>query len=278
MTVTDKDLNIDTRLVSKLDMMCHKIKHNFDNLIICDGDEGYGKSNLTAGVGYYCAWKLGRKFTVDNVFFDINPMVNFACSTEKQVIMWDEAALGGLASGWQSKFQQKLLKMLMVARKKNHIYIINIPKFFKLNEYLVIDRCIALLHVYSPDQITRGSFVYYRKESKDKLFYDWKKKHRRNYKSYYDFNGRFGKYLPKVIDEVAYEAKKDQAILSLVEDDGISKEEKEFIELKHKISHVKGLTQLDMASQLGKTTKTLQRWAKLHEKYPDFLEKSDLKT
>jgi response regulator of citrate/malate metabolism len=36
----------------------------------------------------------------------------------------------------------------------------------------------------------------------------------RNYKRYYDFRGSFLEYLPKVIDEEAYEVKKDDAIMN----------------------------------------------------------------
>ncbi len=274
MKVTDKNISLDNHLRSKLDLICERTKNNLDAVVIVDGDEGIGKSNLAAGCAYYCAWKLGRKFTVDNVFFKVEEMLDFAVSTENQVLDWDEAALGGLASNWQDKFQQKLLQMLMVARKKKHIYFICIPKFFKLNEYLVVDRSIALLHVYSPDEMKRGTFVYYRKRNKEKLFHDWRRKHKRNYKAYYDFNGRFGEYLPKVIDAETYEAKKDEAILSLSTNfDKQSPELKELIQLKYKVSQLKITTRKELASRLGLATKTLERWEDYLEKYPDLLGK-----
>lgn len=271
MIVTDKKISIDDRLLRKLDMMCDRTKKNFDNVIICDGDEGLGKSNLTAGCAYYCAWKLGRPFTVDNVFFEADTMINFASRTSDQVILWDEAALGGLASEWQNKFQKKLLKMLMIARKKRHIYFINVPKFFKLNEYIVLDRSIALLHVYSPDEIKRGTFVYYRKASKEKLYNEWRKKKRRNYKGTYDFNGRFGIYLPRVIDEDAYEAKKDKAIMGLVGDDEMSKKEIELIKLKYRVSQLPFASKEKLAPYLKVNRATVFNWALYPSKYPHLL-------
>ena len=102
----------------------------------------------------------------------------------------------------------------MIARKKRHFIVICIPKFFKLNEYLVVDRSIGLLHVYARNEIERGRFVYYGKSNKEKLFYNWRRTKQRNYKRYYDFRGSFLEYLPKVIDEKAYEDKKDDAIMN----------------------------------------------------------------
>lgn len=205
---------MEKRLVDKLDLMIDRLKRKLDNVILIDGDEGYGKSNLEAGIAEYVSWKTGRSLSVDNFFFSLDKLIDFASRTEEQIICWDEGALGGLASEWWKKNQIDFIKLLMIARKKKHFFIICIPKFFKLNEYLVVDRSIALVHVYARNEIDLGRFVYYNKKDKEKLFYDWRKNKQRNYKKYYSFRGTFLEYLPKVIDEKIYDSKKDDAILN----------------------------------------------------------------
>tara|TARA_R110000765_G_scaffold191095_2_gene296284 strand:- start:119 stop:964 length:846 start_codon:yes stop_codon:yes gene_type:complete len=212
--VTDKKYYMDNFLVKKLDLMADRTEKKMDNLILIDGDEGQGKSNLAMGVAHYFAWKAKRTFNVDNVFFDLDELINFAKDTKDKVIVWDEGALGGMAAEWWKKNQIEFVKLLMIARKKRHFIVICIPKFFKLNEYLVVDRSIGLLHVYARNEIERGRFVYYGKSNKEKLFYNWRRTKQRNYKRYYDFRGSFLEYLPKVIDEAKYEAKKDDAIMN----------------------------------------------------------------
>jgi len=211
--VTDKQFYIDDNLIAKLDLMVGRLDKKLDNLVLIDGDEGHGKSNMECGIAKYISWKTGRPFNVSNVFFDLNEMMDFAIKTKEQIICWDEGALGGLASEWWRKNQIEFVKLLMIARKKRHFFIICIPKFFKLNEYLVVDRSIALIHVYARNETDLGRFVYYNKKAKENLFYNWRKTKMRNYKKNLTFRGSFLEYLPKVIDEEAYEKKKDFAIL-----------------------------------------------------------------
>ena len=93
------EISINPYLAKKLDLMCKKVtKHHFDNLLIIDGDEGFGKTNLAAAVCGYVSLKTGRSLSNSNVFFLIDDLINFAVKTKKQIIWWDEAALGGLAS------------------------------------------------------------------------------------------------------------------------------------------------------------------------------------
>lgn len=268
---TDKNLIMNPLLVQKLDLMVERVvKHRFDNLVLVDGSEGLGKSNLTSAIGYYLAFKSGRSFSQSNVFFLIDDMVKFAVNNEKQVIWWDEAALGGLASESYNKVQTKLLKLLMIARKKQHFYIFVIPKYFKLKES-IIDRAIALLHVYSHDEITRGRFAYYSKRAKEIMFQEWRRLKFNPYKKYYTFLGTFSETLPLVLDEKEYDKKKDEAIMSLGQTD--STESRVTIKLKedlHRIKfayaslcEIKGLTQKILAERLGIPPSTLRGWLKL---------------
>lgn len=217
MIVTEKEYYMEKKLIQILDMMIDRMTGNrkMDNLLIIDGDEGYGKSTFSAQIGNYVAEKSGRKFSVKNFFFDVDKMTEHAIKTSDQVIIWDEAALAGLASEWQKKEQIKLIKLLMVARKKRHFWIFNIPKFFKMNEYIVVDRAIGLVHVYARNEKQLGRFVYFKKNRKAQLYDKWKKSHVRAYNKFRSFRGTFPSKFDGIIDEQTYDKMKDEAIMSI---------------------------------------------------------------
>lgn len=203
---------IEPKLAHVLDLMIKRMGSKRDVVLLVDGHEGEGKSNIATMICSYVAEKTGRSFSVDNCFFDIKDMTKFAKTGKEKIIWWDEGALGGLASDWWNKNQKLFVKLLMVARKKQHFFVICVPKFYKLNEYIACDRSIGLVHVYSADNLERGRFTYYNDAKKDILYDDWKRKHKKSYKYKYNFHGRFSDCLQYLIDEDAYEEKKDKAI------------------------------------------------------------------
>jgi len=271
---TDKNLYIEPRLVNKLDLYISRIKKKFDNVVLIDGAEGFGKSTLCATCCYYIAWKFGGVFNVDNIFFETDKMMEYAINNDLKIIDWDEAALSGLASDWQTKFQRQLLKMFYTARKKRHFYFICIPKFYKLKEE-IIDRAVGMIRVYSRDRVTRGTFVYYNKNSMDKLYEEYRRTKKIQYKKYSRypgcFHGMFTDNMDQVIDIEAYEKKKDAGIASILEDK--KKEiDKKLITIQYKISKVKSLTKAQLAKEMGISYETLCHWQNLPQKYPFLLE------
>ena len=217
MKVTDKDLYIEPRLKDKLDLMIKRStgKNKDDNVLLVDGEEGMGKSNMAALCAYYIHYEMKRPFDVSNMFFNLDELLQFAIHTKEQIIVWDEAALGGLAVEWWRKNQLQFIKLLMIARKKRHFMIICIPKFFKLNEYIAVDRSIGLIHVYAANAMSKGRFVYYNKDQKEYLYEKWRKTRTKVYRKYYNFHGRFLEVMSKVLDELEYDKKKDAAIMQL---------------------------------------------------------------
>jgi hypothetical protein len=260
--VTDKKYYLDENLKKILDMCITRQKKKFDHLWIVDGDEGYGKSTMVLAPAYYLAHQTGATFNVkENIFFDLDKMLERAATTERQVFVWDEAAIGGMGMQWQSKTQQKLIQMLMVARKKGHFWFFVIPKFFKLNEYIVIDRAIGLMHVYSHDDMTRGRFVYFDRKRKNKLYYEYRRKKIRNYK-HYTFHGKFTN-ASHIIDMEVYDQLKDQAIIDIYKDgEGSVDRYRELagnigqLCLKHNISVE------EMCNHFGKARRTIYTWLK----------------
>jgi len=221
--VTDRQYSLDPKLKEKLDLMIKRMDSGKDNLLLIDGDEGDGKTNMSLLLGYYVAHTCDRDFSLKNIFFDLDELIEFAIKTKEQVIIWDEGALGGLASEWWNKNQKKFIKLLMVARKRKHFWVVNIPKFFKMNEYFVIDRSIGLVHVYLRGGTEHGRFVYFNQIQKEKLWEDWKRSRVRGYKKWWSFHGSFVMFLGRkrfsdIIDEVQYDKKKDVAIMSIAKE------------------------------------------------------------
>jgi hypothetical protein len=253
-----KEIYIEPRLKEMLDLFSIRLKKKRDALLLIDGNEGEGKSNMATTCGAYMGEILGRPYTVDNVFFDINKMLEFAINTKEQIIHWDEGALGGLASEWWNKNQIQFIKLLMVARKKKHFFIICIPKFYKLTEYIACDRSLGLAHVYSADNLEQGRFTYYNSMSKEKLYDNWKRKHMKTFRTGYNFHGRFTETLPVVLNEDLYEKKKDEAILSMGEKTKLDKNLIKFKEVEEKILLCDEISAELKGFFLGNTERTIE--------------------
>jgi hypothetical protein len=205
---------IDGYLLSNLDAIVQRTISLWDNLIIIDGLERAGKSTLAVTCACYLAVKLKREFNAEKVFFDIEELTRFAQSTREQVIIWDEAVLGGMGQQWASAEQMKLKQLLVTCGKYRHILIFIIPDFTILGKYFAVHRSVALLRVYSPDNISRGYFRFYNDMQK-KLLYDLEKKGVYfNHGAHPSFIGRFTKH-EGLIDMKVYEMRKDKAIQSI---------------------------------------------------------------
>lgn len=278
MLVTDKQYHMEPKLIKKFDLMIDRCtgKNKFDNVILVDGDEGYGKTNLSVAGAYYMAWKTKRQFSVNNIFFSPEKFIEFAGKTKEQIIVFDEAALIALASDWQNRMQKKMVKFLMAARKKKHIYFFNVPKFFRLNEYLVVDRAIALIHVYARRERELGRFVYFTKKKKNELYYEIKRSKRRDYKGFYNFHGTFPESLSKLIDEDKYEDMKDEVIANLsIEDKPLGRMDVFNVKLRYRLSQLPTklkVTKRDLSKYLGITRQNLNEWSHLKERHPQMFE------
>lgn len=216
MKVTDKQYSMDKKLISKLDLMIKRCsgKNKLDNWIVVDGDEGYGKSTMSVACAYYMAHELKRPFGVGQVFFDPDTFIEYGTKTKDQVFILDESVFGGLSGDAMTKIGKKLIKFAMIIRKKRHCIFLNIPKFFKLNEYLMVDRSVALIHVYARGGTQLGRFVYFTKSQKERLFNGYRKTKLRKYKTLYSLRGSFPNVLDLLINEKEYDRKKDEAILT----------------------------------------------------------------
>ncbi len=228
MKVTKFDYPLEKNLIKKIDLMikrCTTKKSKKDAVLIIDGEEGEGKTTLSIAIAYYVADKTGRKFSVDHVFFNLRKLIKFAQSNKNQIIVWDEPALQALSTDAQKAVVKDLTRLLMMARKKRHFLMINTARFYKFNEYAVVDRPVGMVHVYSRKNIYSGRFIYIYKKLLEPLYRDCKYKKQKNYKKYGSkrIRGTFPDilnpdYKNNVLSDFKikkYERKKNRAIMKI---------------------------------------------------------------
>ncbi len=267
MKFTDLEIPMDKFLVQKLELMIDRMgeKRKGDNLVLVEGSEGSGKSNMSFIIAKYISFVTKRPFSNSNIFFDVDKMIEFAQNTEKQIFVWDEPALSGLSNEWFNKNQRNLIKLLMLVRKKRHFMIFNLTKFYKFNSYIV-ERAVGMVRMYSSDGINMGRWAYYKVNNIEKLAYDWQSKRKKSYRKYYSFLGKTGYHLPRIIDEKAYEKEKDKAIMSIGGDRKLITESKtdETLWIKKFMKNLdeKGINikQKDLAVLFGRERKAISRY------------------
>ena len=194
-------LTIDGYLKASFDHVKHDVKRRrFDCFTLVAGREGYGKTTLALQLALYC----DPTFTVDRVVFNAEQFIEAVQkATKYQSIVFDET-VGSLSSrGSMSKVNMALIKVFSEMRSKHLFVFLCIPNFFIMDWYAANHRSTGLLYVYK-----RGRFGSYDYPTKHRLWMSGKKT--QDYNVSPNFIGQYTKYFP--IDEVVYEAKKQQAI------------------------------------------------------------------
>lgn len=274
--VTDLGYSLEKKLVKKLDLMIQRCTNKVsrkDALLIVEGDEGEGKTNSSEAIAYYVKYKTKRDI---NMFFRLQSMIDYATTTQEKVIIWDEPSLDFLSNDWYKETSKDLIRMLMTCRKKRHFFLFNLTKFYKFHEYIVVDRALGMLHMYTRKSKQSGRFVYIRKKNLENIYNDYRKSHQRNYAKYRSFGGSFP-IIEKKIGKLGmfangeevkslddYERLKDIAIASISrkKSNPFRVELKKF---KHKIGKLKPpiLTKDELVRQLEIDHKTLFNWGRL---------------
>jgi hypothetical protein len=239
-----------------------------DILFIFSGSEGSGKSNAAVQMGAMMAKLSGRTFGEGNIFFKLKDMMTFAANTTEQIIIWDEAALGGLAADWSNESQKKLKSMLMICRKLRHIFIFNVPRFYRLSPD-VIERAYTLLYLFEDEEETPGNFIIIGREGLENLYNEWRRTRQAKYFNHNHIDpGHFDWHLPHLINEELYEENKTRAIKELVNSTSFAKASKwkgKYLELKVKIYNylnASGVEKENIAKLLGNSKETLKEYSK----------------
>jgi len=280
MKVTRFNYPLEKTLIVTLNRLCERCttkRAKKDAVLNIEGKEGEGKSTLSVAIGYYVAEKTKREFSSKNMYFDADKLLKDAQETKEQIFIWDEPALSALSRDHHKRVLKDLTRLLLMARKKRHFFIFNLARFTNFNKFLVFQRPLGMIHVYSRNDIIPGRFCYIPQKYLEALWRDWVYKKRRNYQKY-SLNKIRGSFPPvleptyknNVLSEFDindYETRKDKAILRVGKDDKkkINKWKKKYDNLKYQIGTIHKRTnvkQKDIVKGLDCTKRTLQNWGK----------------
>lgn len=269
MRYTDKNIYVEKKLYEKIGWLAKRaFKKKQDNPIIIDGDTGTGKTTLASEVAYIYAYISKKYYGIDisykedNLFFDPDKMLEYGVNNKQKIIHWDELALAGLSKEWYKKVQINFIKLLMVGRKKNHLYLMCVPKFQEIKSAIIMNSR-GLVHTYQTRGEKNGYFFYYSQQAMRNMYADFVQHKRKMplYKKYKTFRGTFPDKFDKIINQDWYDAEKDKAILSIT-DEKINKSEMKYtrlligayVRLKRKFPE---LNQSNIADILGMTQQGL---------------------
>jgi hypothetical protein len=212
-----KGFYMDGKLKENLDYELKRVDKNWDSVLLYDGEEGSAKSTVACANAYYMANQKGTDFNDDKeknneIIYSIKEFEELLrISPPYTNIVWDEFVLAGMSLDALRAVQITLIKRMALMRKKRLVVHLIVPTMFMLSKYFAIFRPRCLIHVYSPDNLTRGSLKYYSKPSKRFLYIKgikyWDYKVCRP-----DFAGAFTNTYGLFFDIEKYEAKKDAAM------------------------------------------------------------------
>lgn len=192
--INGKVVKLDRFLRQKLDNVKKIVRRNWDCVMLIDGVERSGKSNL----GLSCGWYLtDGKMKVSDICIGADDVIKkIGNAKEGSLLMLDESSLVFYSKDSMKKEQKKLIKILNVVGQKNIIFIMILPSVFDLMKDIAVRRSKFLLHVYTGRHLERGRYSYF-SEKKKRILYD---KGKKNFGSYgfpqANFVGRFEKFNP----------------------------------------------------------------------------------
>jgi len=240
---------MDNYLVENLSPSPLFLEKDRDIVGICSGrgQVRNGKSTFMTGIGYFLAWLIagGRmdlrkdeegkyinpvvlkkpkkpvRFGLENFCYTPDDLIKTAEDLFKkygknQIIFYDECS--GLDSkGTMKAVNQKLEEFFQTCGAYNHVILIVLPNFFKLNEDIATTRSMFLVDCYSNENWSRGYFDYFGPKDKEWLYFNGKKKigvGGKYFSQKPSFYGRFMNWLP--FDREEYESQKREKLKSRV--------------------------------------------------------------
>lgn len=228
-----KEVYLDGYLKTQLDSIVCNLKNDWDFVIIITGDGmvRVGKSWLAIQICSYLADRIGTPYNHENIFFDSKDMINFAQQKTNTLVHYDEAREGLATSKRFTKVQEDLMDYFNECGQRNNIFVLVLPDYFSLNAELSTNRSECLINVYRTERPTermmmnnegvqektsvvmfeRGSFEFYNRKRKHKLYFIGKRSGLREYGMVKpNFRGSFTNDLP--IDEELYRQRKKEAL------------------------------------------------------------------
>jgi DNA-binding transcriptional regulator YiaG len=269
--LVDVPYSMQKDLVTNLNHLVTRSKKGIPSTIIVYGAQRSGKSTLARQMAYYCAKALGVPFTVDEIFFSVDKLLESCIGKQRGVFVLDEAAFDLLSYDWQKNSAKKLHKYLLTAAKYGQIVFILAPRLENMSRN-VID-----------DHHTKGVDVEYNLKSDKRYFYTLNntllrtKYNLLKKQAYFSANKMRGTLLgtfpsaSDFIDMEQYDKMKDAAIHEMTKDEEKeekqSKKEIKLKTLQKSISRIpkemRGVTQKALARHFGVTEQTMDNWSNL---------------
>lgn len=229
---------IDPDLKAVLDSCIYNLQKDWHFVMLVSGDDmvRVGKSVMALNIGAYVCSKLNKEFTIDNIYYDPNKMVEDASFIEEKnrIFVLDEAGLTATRRNRFKKEQGMILDFFEQAGQLNHIYILVLPSFFDLNKDLAVSHSTGLINVYrmakptmkkdketgedlAITQYQRGYYGFYNQKEKKMLYSMGRKIAVPSYNMVTpSLHGRFPNNYP--IEENLYRNFKKQAFLNFLEE------------------------------------------------------------
>lgn len=206
--IQDKKLYFNPMLLENVKEIIDMIRIKFDGVLLIDGMEGSGKSEL----GKQICLVSDKNFTDKDVFYSVEQFEEWLENAPPgKAGLWDEFVLAGLSSDALTAMQTILIKKFTMIRKKGLIIILVIPYIFLLRKYFAVARTRCLIHVYTKGK-QRGFFKFYNYQEKLWIYNYGAKTWLYSPKVNPSFEGHFTSWADNYLDVDKIEEKKDQAI------------------------------------------------------------------
>jgi len=196
-----------------LEHLREAVDNNWDGVALIDGIEGSGKSSL----GLISCYDLDKTFNIDRIVFTPEQFMEAVDKASVgQAILWDEFVTGGMSTDFMSEMQRALvMKMTMIRKKRLFIFWV-MPYYFIVGRYFAVARSRFLLHAYTPDGISRGTFKAWNYERKKEMYFKGRKEFDYCVEPYSKGSFvDFFKEVPGVVNLKDYEDKKEEATLAI---------------------------------------------------------------
>ncbi len=259
-----------------------KMDRDMVGIVSGHGEVRNGKSTFAIQIGYFLAWMQagGRmdlrkdeegkhinpvvlkkpnkpiNFSYENLVYTPEGLIDLAHTLHKkygkgQVIVYDETS-GLDSAGTMKAVNQMLNHFFQTCGAYNHIILVVLPNFFKLNEDIATTRSMFLVDTYSDENWKRGFFNFYGPTDKEWLYLNGKKLRgvRARYASQYPtFFGRFGSWIP--FDKEEYESQKRKKLKEKIHGTREQKSREKMQGLLHLLKVKTSLTTADVAEELS---------------------------
>jgi len=133
---------LDKGLKYIVDLKLKEVKDDGDLIGVITAGEGFGKSLFVRQLGAYIAKKMNTEFTIDNIHFSTEELINKAEDSPKYTVhVLDESRADLYRGSSNSKQNKKFTHWVSECRSKNLIILLCLPSPHDLDNYIMKWRC-----------------------------------------------------------------------------------------------------------------------------------------